>query len=313
MKRNLAFFLMLCLLLALAPLSYADPPQRNAVYELYSADGSYEDGVGNRVTYSYHVPQVHADTPAAEEINREIAENFGERVEAQLRNMEGGYSLWSWRTEWEAYWSGSQLFLLITADEDGDMTEYGAYGYDLESGSRITNEMILQQKGISEEEYLEKLRDAVSRLFEELYRPIPEGVKTSLTHDGLLEETLGWLSTDRPIFLNRFGELETWAEIATPAGAGKYSHLVTLSADPEDSCVTYRIRLSGDTDLVESCPETARAGETVTVLTRDVTDGDKEISVSGADGTSVDWFTYQFVMPDHDVEVQVNFVGNGLA
>ena len=172
---------------------------------------------------------------------------------------------------------------------------------------------IAELKGISEEEYLEKLRDAVTSLFEELYRPIPEGVKTSLTHDGLLEETLGWLSADRPIFLNRFGELETWAEIATPAGAGKYSHLVTLSADPEDSCGTYRIRLSGDTDLVESCPETAKAGETVTVLTRDVTDGDKEISVSGADGTSVDWFTYQFVMPDHDVEVQVNFVGNGLA
>ena len=313
MKRNLSFFLMLCLLLSLAPLSFADRQQRNAVCELYSADGFYEDDVGNRETYSYHVPQIHADTPAAEEINAEIAEEFGERVEAQFRNMEGGYSLWSWHTEWEAYWSGSQLFLLISADENGDDTEYGAYAYDFESGSRITNAMILRQKGISEEEYMEKLRDAASLLFEELYTPIPKGVKTNLSHDSLLEDTLSWLSAERPIILNRYGEIETWVEIATPAGAGRYNHLVTLSSDREDDRGTYQIRLAGDTDLVESCPETAKAGETVSVQTLDVTDGEMTIRVSGADGTMIDWYEYQFVMPDHDVEVRVEFIGNGLA
>ena len=91
---------------------------------------------------------------------------------------------------------------------------------------------------------------------------IPEGVETSLSHDSLLEDTLGWLNADTPVFLNQFGEIETWAAIAVPAGAGRYDHLVTLSSDK-----TYRIRLIGDTYLVESCPETAKAGETVTVLT----------------------------------------------
>lgn len=231
MKRMVAVFLGILLLLTMVPAAYADQLEKNSVSELYSVDGYYEDNVGNGVSYSYHVPQINADTPAAKEINTEIAQSFGERVETQFKYMEGGYSLWSRNTEWCSYWNGSQIFLLITADEEGDATEYGAYGYDYETGERVTNSMILEQKGISEEQYMEKLTDAMTDLFEELYVPIPEGVETTLTHDSLLEDTLGWLSADTPIFLNGSGEIETWAEIATPAGAGKYNHLVTVSLD----------------------------------------------------------------------------------
>jgi hypothetical protein len=88
--------------------------------------------------------------------------------------------------------------------------------------------MILEQKGLSEAQYLEKLREATTALFDERYQPIPEGVETSLSHDSLLGDTLGWLSAEQPIFLNRFGEIETWVSIATPAGAGRYDHLVTV-------------------------------------------------------------------------------------
>ena len=220
--------LVLQVLFAFLPAAFADQTYQNAIIELYSVDGFYEDGVGNRVTYSYHVPQINDNTPAAEELNTEIAKNFGERVETQFKNMEGGYSLWSRRTGWEAFWNGSQVFLLITADEESDCTEYGAYGYDFESGNRVTNDMILEQKGLSEEQYLEKLREATTALFDELYQPIPEGVETSLSHDSLLGDTLGWLSAEQPVFLNRFGEIETWVSIATPAGAGRYDHLVTV-------------------------------------------------------------------------------------
>ena len=309
MKRTLSFFLMLCMLFSCAVVSYADGSQQNAVYELYSADGYYEDGVGNQETYTFHVPQINADTKDAGEINAEIKADFGGRVEEQFKNMDRGTSLWSWHTEWEAFWNGSQLFLLITADMNGDNIEYGAYGYDFEAGKRVTNDMIFSQKGISEEQYMEKLREAVSVLFDELYVPVPEGA--TISHDSLLEDTLSWLSVERPVFLNRYGEIETWVEIAAPAGAGKYAHLITpFSANDDQS---FNIKIIGDTDLVEACPESAKPGETVTVITYDVTDGDKKISVSGADGESINWFEYQFVMPDHDVEVHVEFIGNGLA
>ena len=80
MKRTISVFLALVFLSGILPAAYADQSQQNAVCELYSVDGYYEDDVGNRDTYSYHVPQINADTPAAKEINTEIAERFGKLV-----------------------------------------------------------------------------------------------------------------------------------------------------------------------------------------------------------------------------------------
>ena len=302
--------LMLCILLAGALPASAERSQQSAVYELYSADGYYVDEVGNEGIYSYHVPQIHASTAAAEEINAEIAERFGERVEAQLRNMEGGYSVWSGYVAWKAYWNGTQLFLFLTADENGD-ANYGAYGYDFETGSRITNEMILEQKGISEEEYLEKLKERVQLLFEEKFSQVSQGFREKADLDAMLEKTLSWADMEQPMFIDQFGEITTIVKIYSLAGGGWYYRLARPFSDPSDK--TYQIRLVGDSGMVEFCPETAKEGETVTVRLYDVDDGEVKIHVSGADGTRVNWFEYQFVMPDHDVDVRIELIGNGLA
>ena len=313
MKRTLSGLLILCLMLTIMPLSYAQQQHQKAVYELYSEDGCYEDDVGNRENYSYHVPQIYADTPAAKEINAEIAEKFGSRVETQYRYMEGGYSLSLCYTGWQAYWSGTRMFLLITAVEDGDLRDYAAYGYDFETGNRVTNEMILEQKGISREAYLEALKAKVQLMFKDMFWDMLSKLRRTDVYDDMLEKTMFWLDADQPIFLNEYGEIETIVKFVTVAGAGLNHYLVTPFSDQGSGDRTYRISLEGDTFLVESCPESAKEGETVTVHTYDVTDGDKKISVSGVDGTEVNWFEYQFVMPDHDVVVQVEFMDYGLA
>ena len=237
--------------------------------------------------YSYHVPQIFADSPDADEINAEIAENFGKRVEHQFHYMEGKHSISCWRTEWHAYWSGSQLFLLVKADVTGDWNEFGAYGYDFETDSRVTNEMILEQRGISEEEYLENLRETARSKFETAHSGIPADILETSDYAELI------------------GEIETIALIGAMAGAGRYYRLLTP--------FVHQINIVGDRYLVESCPETAHVGETVTVSLYDVTDGDMEISADGVDGTRVNWMGYQFVMPAHDVDVHVEFISNGLA
>ena len=89
------------------------------------------------------------------------------------------------------------------------------------------------------------------------------------------------------------------------AGAGRYYHLLTP--------FVHQINIVGDADLVASCPETAHAGDTVTVTLYDVTDGDLEVSAEGVDGTRADWTEYRFIMPAQDVDVKVEFIGNGLA
>ena len=229
MKRIISAALTLFMLPSLLfPVSVsADQAHTAAVYELYSVDGFYEDSVGNAAEYSYHVPQFYASSPAADEINAEIAERFGGRVEAQFESMEGGYSLWSWHTEWQAFWNGSQLFLLVTADENGGFHDYAAYGYDFDSGSMVTNEMILEQKGIREEVYQENLREAVQLKFEDMYGNLLTDMQKKDLYDEMLDQTLVWLDSDPPMFIDQFGEIETIVKIVSVAGAGWYYHLVS--------------------------------------------------------------------------------------
>ena len=305
MKKTICVFLTVVMILAIGVTASAEQPYQNPVYELYSADGVYTDSVGNEGTYSYHVPQIFADSAAADEINAEIAANFGERVETQFHNMNGGHSIWCRNTEWHAYWNGSQLFLLIKADIDGDCDEYGAYGYDFETDSRVTNAMILEQREISEEAYLENLREAARSMFEKGISGIPADVLETSDYAELREKTLAWQTMEEPMFVDQFGEIETIALIGAMAGAGQYYHLLTP--------FVHRINIVGDSDMVASCPETAHTGDTVTVSLYDVTDGDLEVSAVGLEGTRVDWTEYQFVMPARDVEVRVEFIGNGLA
>ena len=113
-RRILSAILLLCIMITLSGTAFADQTQKAAVLELYSVDGYYQNSLGNQSNYSYHVPQLNADSSAAKEINDEIGERFGSRVEAQFKSMEGGYSLWTWHTEWQSFWNGSQIFLFIT-------------------------------------------------------------------------------------------------------------------------------------------------------------------------------------------------------
>ena len=227
MKKLCSVLLTICLMLTCTAAAFAEAPVQNAVLELYSAEGIYTDSVGNTEQYSYHVPQIYANSLAADEINAEIAERFGKVVEKQFENMEGGYSLWSWNVEWHAYWTGTQLFLMITADTNGGFVDTAAYGYDFRTDTRITNEMILKQKGITEEEYLENLREKVQLMFEDMYGDLPEESKEAFGYERLLQKTLGWQDMGETMFLDGMGEVETVVKIASVAGAEWYYHLAT--------------------------------------------------------------------------------------
>ena len=110
------------------------------------------------------------------------------------------------------------------------------------------------------------------------------------------------------------GEYENWKEsekdplLADPAlfltgGMTGALNPQTQTEALEDG--EHRITLAGDLDVFVDCPSKAKAGETVTVLTADVTDGEVKLAVNGADtGRWEAWGTYSFIMPDTDTEVK---------
>ena len=75
----------------------------------------------------------------------------------------------------------------------------------------------------------------------------------------------------------------------------------------------YRVSVVGGADLVISCSKQARAGETVTVETKTVTDGWLETYVNGKEAKAIQGDIFQFVMPEENADVRVLFVGDDLA
>ena len=71
-------------------------------------------------------------------------------------------------------------------------------------------------------------------------------------------------------------------------------------------CSRHRITVISGEKFVHKCPRSARTGETVTVMTSVVSDG--ELYVNGVEGKFVRLGEFQFVMPDHDVELKVTVI-----
>ena len=76
---------------------------------------------------------------------------------------------------------------------------------------------------------------------------------------------------------------------------------------------TYKIKVVGGEDLLVSCPKSAKAGETVTVETKTVTDGWVEVTASGTEVKAVQGDLFQFVMPKTNVDVRILFVGDDIS
>ena len=77
----------------------------------------------------------------------------------------------------------------------------------------------------------------------------------------------------------------------------------------------YKISVVSGEKFLDQCPRRAQAGETVTVTTLCVTDGDMYVAVNGDSdyGRFVRDSVYEFVMPAEDVEISITFISNGLA
>ena len=120
------------------------------------------------------------------------------------------------------------LFLLISADENGGFKDYAVYGYDIESDSRVTNDMILEKRGITAEFYKDNLREKAKLMFEDMNGTIPPESREEMGYYSQLEKTISDENVaEAVLFIDGLGELEAIMKIYSLAGADWYYHLVT--------------------------------------------------------------------------------------
>ena len=184
------------------------------IEELYSEEEKFQGAV-----YSYHVPQLKADTEDAKTINRTIDQAFGDLVRVSLNDMEQGYDPVGESVTWTSYWDDSMVSLLVTSDYGTGQNYYEAYNYDFETGKQVTQDELLQRTGWDPAEYREALRKMAANEFDRSQDSFEAGAKDwmpQLRAKTICDDTLDMAK----LFLDEDGTLTAAATIFTPAGGG---------------------------------------------------------------------------------------------
>ena len=209
------------------PADYGD----SLLGEALTKEGSYTDSLGNQYRYAFHVPELLDESSEAQAVNDEIWDIFGGAAEDALACMESGDSLTVLEVSWQSHWEGSLLSLLVQAQMDADYTVYAAWNYDFQARERVGSGALLERLGREPEDYLEALRRAAARFFDESFSPTAEDAATltelrakTLSRDNLTE--------DLPLYLAQDGRLTAIVPVASPAGAEWYERPLALDLDP---------------------------------------------------------------------------------
>ena len=207
------------------------------------------------------MPQIEDDTADAAAINQEIASIYGETAKKGLESIQNKEIPYCSNGEYECFHSGDVLSLVIKyAYFYGGFEGYTAYSYDTADGVWLNNEDILKIQDMTESDYMDVLRRAVAKDFDDAYHAawedfenINAGAYQKLRILTISERNL---SLDLPLYLDD-GVLHVIAPIGSIAGTEYLSRDLALNFIEDDDHVE-AVQL-GDYLTVK------RQGDTVTI------------------------------------------------
>ena len=191
------------------------------IEEILQKEGNFTSRWGDTVYYDYHIPQILADGPGAEEINQDIRCQLNSIVENSMNDMEIGETPIYQSILWNAYLNKDILSLVIQAEVTYFTTEYFIYNYDIESGEVVDNYELLKRSRITEKDFQDAVRRAAAQIFDQAHRMIGrEYIMDVLT---MRASVLADSSLDMDklsVFLGEEGELMTVGLTALAEGRG---------------------------------------------------------------------------------------------
>lgn len=220
-----------------------DAPVRKAdsdmiiITESYAEEGHYTDSLDNSWTYSYHVPQLTADTVGARAINAAIDEKFGDPVRGALEDMEKAVSLGCVSVAWKSYRYNDVLSLVVKAEADWEFTDYAVYLYDAGRGVQLTTAELLEKLNMEQETVLNALRRSAAAAFDEqAYINTTEGVQWVQERSW----TVGAenVNTEAMVYADETGKLMAVLPVGSMAGAAWYYKVLDFMAGTEAEALT---------------------------------------------------------------------------
>lgn len=203
--------------------------------EAYHEEGTFTTGYGEQVRYCFSVPELIRESDDAERINEEISEKVMTPVKKSVKQLENGE--WPEYSEcsWKCCRSGSVLSLVIELRNDYGDKEIYVYNYNPKEDRQVTNEEVLEEKGLSVPEYLRILRcTAADRFDNNIAAFASEG--GSLWNSPVYEMRQRSVSGENlnlsvPVYPDDKGRLHAVVKLETPAGGGIHTVDLILPSD----------------------------------------------------------------------------------
>ena len=193
------------------------------VWDSYDLSGEYRDQYGTDYYYYYHLPQLFEDNEDLAEINTEIREKFVPIIEEELAAMENNEFITAQNVDYNLFVTEGILTLYIHSFS-WEWEEHQTYYYDLQTNSRTDSRELLRRIGVSEEEFLTTVRDAVEAYYVETFAAVPEENREEYGYYERLEWTVSEeaVNFDLPVYVDAVGNLCVCARIGSIAGADEF-------------------------------------------------------------------------------------------
>ena len=127
---------------------------------------TYASKQSEKDDYSFEIPYVNIDSDYAKEINKKIEKDYSiDKLVKEAKEAPDVLRV----IEYKVYINNNILSLVIT-EGYAINTEYFAYNIDIYTGEKISNEQILKNKNISENNFLSKVEELCIKAVNEIYK-----------------------------------------------------------------------------------------------------------------------------------------------
>ena len=195
--------------------------------------GTYTDLSGNTLSYSYALPCLTADTPAARDINAKIDEDIGSLIRENLGYTQEGVDAGLVSVGYYGEVWGNVLSMVIVLQWDWDYTDYAVFCYDTVAERWLDTPALLEKMGIPQDYFLCACKDTFRQRFKELFASVPEDQRAEYGYYTFLDRADGpeYVNLDLQVYPNAAGEVVVVAPIVSLAGADHYFQLIPMHFD----------------------------------------------------------------------------------
>ena len=121
--------------------------------------GTFIDEFEQDWDYSFQIPQLISDAPAAQSVNQELKKILGDIVAKSKADMKEGFPPPYNRIVWGSHWNGSLLSLIISCScSFHEEVRYWVYNYDFASQQLFNGPDLLKRQAIEEDVFFDALR-----------------------------------------------------------------------------------------------------------------------------------------------------------